>query len=222
MSVPKREKPLPDPIHANWVWTTYRNIVGSLFVFWMDFRARGMDKVPHSGALLVSNHESFLDRMMIGVALKRPVSFLARHSLFRVPFIGWTLRNTYVLPIRREGGGTESIRESVRRMKHGFLVGIFPEGTRSVQGQPLRFRRGAAYVWLETQCELVLATIESVPPTLSKQEKWFQIPARRPHFSLELKKTDEARLAEPMEAVENDARQLNRLWQNYFEQEITT
>lgn len=105
------------------------------FVVWFRFRTKGMENLPPSGALLLINHQSFLDPLLVGVGLRRPVSYLARDNLFRVPVVGWVLRNTYVMPISRESAGTESLRESIRRMEHGFLVGIFPEGTRSDDGQ---------------------------------------------------------------------------------------
>jgi 1-acyl-sn-glycerol-3-phosphate acyltransferase len=126
--------PLPHPKNPNWVWRGLQRLLQNVFVFWLDFRARGMEHLPESGALLLSNHQSFLDPLLIGLPLDRPVSYLARHNLFRVPVIGWILRNTYVMPINRDAAGTESIREAVRRMQHGFLVGIFPEGTRSNTG----------------------------------------------------------------------------------------
>ena len=62
------------------------------------------------------------------------MTFLARDTLFPVPFVGWVLRNTYVMPIRRDAATTETLRESIRRVEHGFYVGIFPEGTRSQDG----------------------------------------------------------------------------------------
>jgi 1-acyl-sn-glycerol-3-phosphate acyltransferase len=126
---------LPHPQNRNWVWRGLQLLLQNVFVFWLDYRARGMEQLPESGALLLSNHQSFLDPLLIGLPLDRPVSYLARHNLFRVPVIGWVLRNTYVMPINRDAAGTESIREAVRRMQHGFLVGIFPEGTRSRDGQ---------------------------------------------------------------------------------------
>lgn len=133
-AAPSSKHPLPDPHHANWVWCSLRFLFQNVFVFWMDYRSRGADHLPPDGALVLANHQSFLDPLLIGVGLHRPVSFLARNSLFRVPVIGWILRNTYVMPINRETAGTESIREGVRRMQHGFLVGIFPEGTRTRDG----------------------------------------------------------------------------------------
>jgi 1-acyl-sn-glycerol-3-phosphate acyltransferase len=124
-AAPQTRESFPDPYRANWVWRTLQFLLQNVFVFWMDYRSRGA---------VVANHQSFLDPLLIGVGLDRPVSFLGRNSLFRVPVIGWILRNTYVMPINRESAGTESIREGVRRMDHGFLVGIFPEGTRTRDG----------------------------------------------------------------------------------------
>ena len=126
--------PLPNPFQSNWVWFTLQQICQLLFTIWFRFRAHGIENLPHGGALLLINHQSFLDPLMVGLPLRRPVSYLARGNLFRVPVLGWLLKRTYVMPISRESAGTESLRESLRRMEHGFLVGIFPEGTRSLDG----------------------------------------------------------------------------------------
>ncbi len=126
--------PLPDPLQRNWVWWVLQEPCQLLFTIWFRYRAQGIENLPAGGGLLLINHQSFLDPLMVGLPLKRPVSFLARDNLFRVPVVGWILRSTHVMSIRRESAGTESIRESVRRMEHGLLVGIFPEGTRSEDG----------------------------------------------------------------------------------------
>ncbi len=99
-----------------------------------NLRAKGFENLPKEGALLLINHQSYLDPLLVGAPLLRPVSYLARDDLFRVPFVSWIIRNTYVMPINREAAGTASIRESIRRIHHGFYVGIFPEGTRSLDG----------------------------------------------------------------------------------------
>jgi 1-acyl-sn-glycerol-3-phosphate acyltransferase len=72
---------------------------------------------------------------LVGAPLSRPVSYLGRDSLFPVPIIGWILRSTYVMPISRTATTTGPIKEAVRRMRHGFYVGIFPEGTRTRDGR---------------------------------------------------------------------------------------
>jgi 1-acyl-sn-glycerol-3-phosphate acyltransferase len=106
------------------------------FPVWLRYRARGCERVPSDGgALLVVNHQSFLDPPIVGTALTRPVSFLARDSLFRLPVLGWMLKRTYVIPINRDSASSSTIRLAAQRMRDGFLVGIFPEGTRSEDGR---------------------------------------------------------------------------------------
>lgn len=124
------------------MWLIIQQICQLWFVIWFRFRAYGFENLPPGGALLLVNHQSFLDPLFVGVGLRRPISYLARDTLFRVPVVGWILRNTYVMPISRESAGTESLRESIRRLEHGFLVGIFPEGTRSRTGELGEFKPG--------------------------------------------------------------------------------
>jgi len=130
---PRVETPLAH--RRNAVWKTLQWICQNLFAVWLGFRARGIENLPPGPALLIGNHQSFLDPMLIGLPLQRPVCFLARDTLFKVPVIGWILRSTYVMPIRRESAGTESLRVSLKRLEDGYLVGIFPEGTRSRDGK---------------------------------------------------------------------------------------
>lgn len=127
--------PLGSPLRRNWLWFSCQLILQVLFTVWLRYRARGVERLPRTGgALLLCNHQSFLDPLLVGLPLSRPVSYLARDTLFRVPVIGTILRNTYVMPLDREGGGSSGIRETLRRLEQGFLVGVFPEGTRSSDG----------------------------------------------------------------------------------------
>ncbi len=127
---------LPDPLNSNVPWRYFQYGMRIFSSTWLRVRARGKERLPaQSGALLLINHQSYLDPLMVGLPLQRPVSFLARDSLFKVPVVGWWLRQTYVMSINREAASTASLREAIRRLEHGFLVGIFPEGTRSETGE---------------------------------------------------------------------------------------
>ncbi|MHC4875568.1 MAG: lysophospholipid acyltransferase family protein [Planctomycetota bacterium] len=135
--------PLAHPTRRNIVWLTIQFIVRLVFALWLRYRARDCDNLPQDGGgLVLVNHQSFLDPMLVGLPLKRPVSYLARDNLFRVPVIGWILRRTYVMPINRDAASTASIRSALQRMEHGFLVGLFPEGTRSDDGDVGEFKPG--------------------------------------------------------------------------------
>lgn len=156
MSSSREPSPLPDPIHPNWVWRTFRLLFRNVFAFWMRYRARGFENLPpDGGALFLINHQSFLDPLLVGLPLRRPVSYLARDNLFRVPFVGWVLRNTYVMPIRRDAAATDSLRESIRRIEHGFYVGIFPEGTRTRDGSIGELKPGFIALLRRTRVPLV-------------------------------------------------------------------
>ena len=135
--------PMPHPTRRNIVWLLLQYLMKLVFMLWLRYRARGLQNVPKSGGgLVLVNHQSFLDPMLVGLPLQRPVSFLGRDSLFKVPVIGWVLRNTYVMPINRDSASTASIRHALQRMNYGFLVGLFPEGTRSPDGTVGDFKPG--------------------------------------------------------------------------------
>lgn len=136
------ETPLPRPDVRNPVWWTSQVFLRLVYTLWNGYRARGMERLAPGGGLLLVNHQSVLDPTLVGLPLARPISFLARDSLFRVPVLGPFMRLVYVMPINREAAGTESLREAIRRMRHGFLVGIFPEGTRTADGSVGTFKPG--------------------------------------------------------------------------------
>jgi 1-acyl-sn-glycerol-3-phosphate acyltransferase len=99
---------------------------------WLRVSVSGKERLdPSRGGLMLINHQSYLDPLIVAVMLTRPVSFLARDNLFRIPILGWILRTTWVIPISREATRSGSIRTAVERLEKGFLVGMFPEGTRS-------------------------------------------------------------------------------------------
>jgi len=88
--------------------------------------------MPESGgALLLVNHQSYLDPIILGLPQRRPISMVARKNLYEIPIMGRIFKGLYGLAIDRDSPGTEVIREIVRRLDHGLLIGIFPEGTRS-------------------------------------------------------------------------------------------
>lgn len=143
---PSQEQPAAPALHPtrrNAHWLTIQFALRLIFGVWLRYRARGIERVAREGGgLILVNHQSFLDPLLVGIPLQRPVSFLARDTLFPIPFVGWVLRNTYVMPINRDSASTTSIRQAIGRVNDGFLVGIFPEGTRCVDGEVGEFKPG--------------------------------------------------------------------------------
>ena len=136
------EKRVP-PHRRMLIWILLQWILQVFFGIWLRYRARHEERLPaQGGGVLVSNHQSFLDPLLIGLPLSRPISFMARDSLFRIPLLGPFLRYTYVIPISRRSASSTSFRAAIENIENGNLVGIFPEGTRSEDGEVQRFKPG--------------------------------------------------------------------------------
>jgi 1-acyl-sn-glycerol-3-phosphate acyltransferase len=145
---------------------------------WIRLQVRGLERISsRSGGLLLVNHQSFLDPLLVAVMMTRPVSFLARDSLFKVPVIGWILRNTHVIPISRESARGGSIRTALERLQQGFLVGMFPEGTRSSGMDVRAFRPGFLAVARRTELPIHPVGIAGADRVLPRGA-WFLRPGR--------------------------------------------
>jgi 1-acyl-sn-glycerol-3-phosphate acyltransferase len=85
--------------------------------------------------LIVSNHQSHLDPVLIGVSCDRQLSSVARDTLFRFRPLGMLISSYDAIPIDREGTALAGLKETLRRLKLGDAVLVFPEGTRTRDGQ---------------------------------------------------------------------------------------
>lgn len=136
---------------------------------WHRFETEGLENIPETGpAIILVNHQSYLDPLMVGVWMKRPVSFVARDTLFKIPVLGSFLRKVYVLPVKRGAVSSATIRESVRRVEHGFLLGLFPEGTRSADGQVGRFKSGFLSILKRTEVPVIPVGIAGTHAAMPK------------------------------------------------------
>ena len=109
------------------------------------FRVRvvGREHVPTTGGgLICANHQSYFDPVLIGAAIDRRLNFVARDTLFLNPLLGGLISFLDAIPIDREGGGLAGLRETLRRLKRDELVLIFPEGTRTRNGDLLPLKAG--------------------------------------------------------------------------------
>jgi 1-acyl-sn-glycerol-3-phosphate acyltransferase len=107
----------------------------------LSYRFEGRRNVPRRGpALLVANHESFLDPVLVGMASSRQICYLARKTLFTNRFFGAYLRTVRSVPVDQEGVAKEGLKTVLELLKAGEVVLIFPEGERTWTGemQPLK------------------------------------------------------------------------------------
>jgi len=101
-----------------------------------DYRVIGAEKLQFSGpALIASNHDSFLDPPFVGHAFDEAIHYFARKSLFDHPLVGKVLRSWQAIPIDRDKPDASSLKATIRLLRDGKKVLIFPEGTRSPDGK---------------------------------------------------------------------------------------
>lgn len=91
----------------------------------------GQECIPHTGpVILASNHVSYIDPIIIGIAVRRPVRFMAKKELFRFPLFGWLIRQFGAFPINRDRTNLQAFKRAISLLEAGEIVAIFPEGTR--------------------------------------------------------------------------------------------
>ncbi len=106
-------------------------------------RCKGRENIPASGPLLVcANHQSLFDPVLVGLAFDRRLNYLARQTLFRFAPFRLLIQFLDAIPLDREGLGLAGLRESMRRIKRGEAVLLFPEGTRTPDGSVLPLQPG--------------------------------------------------------------------------------
>ena len=122
-------------------------------------RASGRENIPDTGsALLVSNHLSHLDVLVLGILLDRPLNYVARSTLFFFP-LGPFIRSCGAFPIQRDGIGAQGLKETLRRLKAGGIVALFPEGTRTPDGELGELKAGIALLAAKAKVPILPAAI---------------------------------------------------------------
>jgi len=130
---------------------------------WGRMRVEGLDSVPESGPLLiVGNHDSHWDPLMVGIAARRrrQIRALAKSTLWDVRGLGRILDGMGQIPIERGAGDAQALARAIETLRDGACIGVFPEGTRS-RGKVLRARSGIGRLALEVpEAHVTLVAIE--------------------------------------------------------------
>lgn len=135
------------------------------------FRARvhKLHNVPDKGgAILVSNHQSFMDPVFATMALHREGNYMARDSLFVNPIFGRLIASLNAYPVKRGAADIGAIKESLRRLKHGSVIVLFPEGTRTEDGRINPMLPGVGAIALKARVPIVPTLIDGVYQTWPK------------------------------------------------------
>lgn len=122
-----------------WKSIGYQTIKNSFWLIakvFFRFSSRGKEHVPRDGGMLIcSNHQSYFDPVLVGICFRQQLNFLARKTLFDTFLFGRIIRYLDAIPVDRDGMSLGGIKETLKRLKKGEGVVVFPEGTRSEDGR---------------------------------------------------------------------------------------
>ncbi|CAG9623515.1 lysophospholipid acyltransferase family protein [Sutcliffiella rhizosphaerae] len=120
----------------------------------------GTENIPKEGAvLLCANHIDNLDPPIVGITSPRTVHFMAKEEVFRVPVLKTILPKVHAFPVKRGMSDREALRNALKVLKQGNVLGLFPEGTRSKTGELGKGLAGAGFFALRSESFVVPCAI---------------------------------------------------------------
>ena len=120
----------------------------------------GRENIPQKGSfILVSNHGSLLDPPLLGHAIGRNISFMAKSELFRIPFLGFIIKSCGAYPVKRGIVDKKTINIACEKLSNNNSIGIFIDGTRQKDGLVNKPKQGAALLSFKNQKMLLPVAI---------------------------------------------------------------
>lgn len=140
---------------------------------WNRFKIIGRENIPSKGGVIIaSNHASFLDPPIVGSGcFKRPVTFMARDTLWNSKFSKWWLDSVGCIPLSRSFGDTKALKTSIKILNSGDIISLFPEGTRSSNGEIQSAKSGIGFIIGKSQCVVIPAFIHNSYKAFPKGSK---------------------------------------------------
>lgn len=198
----------------NWCYRLAWVVFRALFRFYFRWQVFNPERLPPSGgAVLASNHASFIDPPLIGAGVRRPIAFLARETLFRFPPMAWVLRQWGVVPLDRDGGSASGLRVILDRLHEGNAIVLFPEGTRTRDGKLQPARSGIGLIVIKSDGPVVPVRVFGTYEAYGRRQlvplpRWigvkYGVPMRFERLRAEARTASKARLKEIYQEVADE------------------
>ena len=132
----------------------------------------GTENLPEAPYILTPNHVSLLDPALVGVSCRKDlVVFMAKKELFTSRFFGWWARFVGCIPVDRGKSNISSLKKALQKVNDGYVVCIFPEGTRSVDGDLQEAKRGVGFLISKASVPVVPVYVDGSQLALPKGGK---------------------------------------------------
>ena len=145
------------------------SIVSPMLHVYFRGRIYGAENVPTSGPLVVvSNHASDFDPPILSSSMRRPVAFMAKEELFKVPILKQAIALYGAYPVKRESADRSAIRSAIQYLENGWATGVFLQGTRTADGRITDPKLGAALIAAKAKAPLLPVSLWGTHAIASK------------------------------------------------------
>lgn len=137
----------------------------------------GRENLPHDRPfVVVANHQSYLDIIVMLIAIPYKIAFVAKEELLNIPILGWDIRSQGHIAINRAEGmkAARHLKEIAKATHNGKSLLLFPEGTRSFDGQVGEFKRGAFQLALDAKVPVLACSIAGSGRCMPKKGFWIR------------------------------------------------
>lgn len=132
------------------------SVVSPLLHTYFRVRIYGADRVPTlGGAIAVSNHASNFDPPILSNCVGRPVAFMAKEELFKIPLLKQGIELYGAYPVKRSQSDRAALRAAIKAIERGWIAAVFLQGTRTPDGKIVSPKLGAAWIAAQTQVPLI-------------------------------------------------------------------
>ena len=184
-----RHQPLPLVVAADpWLYTVGRLLLVPAAHLYGRFEVHGAGRLPSSGpALIVANHPSDIDPILVALPFPRTLRFMADAVQFDRPFVGWCIRRLGAFPVRRGAFAREALQTALELLDRGEVVAVFPEGDVYADGLH-EFEAGVAFLAEKSGAPVIPVAITGAEDAV-RGRWWRELPGgwrRRPRLHVEV------------------------------------
>ncbi|MBQ2847451.1 MAG: 1-acyl-sn-glycerol-3-phosphate acyltransferase [Clostridia bacterium] len=178
-----------------------------------DVEYVGTENIPEKGGLiLASNHMNALDPVFIALGMeKRQLHFMGKKELFENPIVKYFLSKLNGFPIVRGGADSEALNYAIRIVKEGYILGIFPEGTRSKDFKPARAKSGVAVIARAAKADVLPVAIYTSDDMKKHTKLTIRFGEVIPYESLGI--NDDSSREEIKACAQNIMDEITKLWE---------
>ncbi len=205
----------PQRRFSHWYAIVWANHYLALSPFW-DITVRGRDNIEdHRAYVIIANHQSMAD-IFVMYAIKKHFKWVAKSTLFHIPFLGWMMKMADYVPVTRGDARSrdDMLNRCLDQLRRGSSMAMFPEGTRSLDGNLRSFKLGAFVLAVDSQADVVPVVIDGTYDALPRNS-WIFRHGRTIHVRVHVLPA-----ISPREA-DDDAITLRKLVRNAMETELT-